>query len=50
MYGQNQHSQQIGQLNIQSEYKISLDNLPKGIYILQIQTDKGYAIKKIVKQ
>jgi hypothetical protein len=35
---------------VNPEQTISIVELPKGIYTLQIQTDKGIAIKKVVKQ
>ena len=33
-----------------SEFKINIENLPKGIYFIKLQTEEGIAVKKIVKQ
>ncbi len=49
MQGNRVFSKQISQLMAQAEKKISIAHLPAGMYILRIQTDKGFVTKKFTK-
>jgi len=39
-----------GALNAQTNYTITLENYPAGLYILKLSTDQGTLVRKIVKQ